>query len=48
MNRPTQHVNTDCLPSGRLRGLENELIALKESVDRKSREFALLLDKAIE
>jgi cell division protein ZapA (FtsZ GTPase activity inhibitor) len=32
----------------RLRALENELIALKERVDHKSREFALLLDKAIE
>ncbi|HEV2198455.1 MAG TPA: cell division protein ZapA [Bryobacteraceae bacterium] len=32
----------------RLRGLEDELIALKERVDHKSREFALLLDKAIE
>jgi hypothetical protein len=29
----------------RLRGLENELIVLKERVDHKSREFALLLDK---
>ena len=32
----------------RLRGLENELSSLKERVDHKSREFALLLDKAIE
>jgi cell division protein ZapA (FtsZ GTPase activity inhibitor) len=32
----------------RLRALENELIVLKERVDHKSREFALLLDKAIE
>ena len=32
----------------RLRGLENELNSLKERVDHKSREFALLLDKAIE
>jgi cell division protein ZapA (FtsZ GTPase activity inhibitor) len=32
----------------RLRGLENELIALKERVDHKSHEFALLLDSAIE
>lgn len=32
----------------RLRALENELVALKERVDHKSREFALLLDKAIE
>ena len=32
----------------RLRGLEQELSSLKERVDHKSREFALLLDKAIE
>jgi len=32
----------------RLRSLENELSSLKERVDHKSREFALLLDKAIE
>jgi cell division protein ZapA (FtsZ GTPase activity inhibitor) len=32
----------------RLRGLESELTTLKERVDHKSREFALLLDKAIE
>jgi len=32
----------------RLRGLENELNSLRERVDHKSREFALLLDKAIE
>jgi cell division protein ZapA (FtsZ GTPase activity inhibitor) len=32
----------------RLRALEQELISLKERVDHKSREFALLLDKAIE
>jgi cell division protein ZapA (FtsZ GTPase activity inhibitor) len=32
----------------RLRGLENELSSLRERVDHKSREFALLLDKAIE
>ena len=32
----------------RLRDLEGELTALRERVDHKSREFALLLDKAIE
>jgi hypothetical protein len=32
----------------RLRALENELIALKEGLDHKSREFALVLDQAIE
>ena len=32
----------------RLRGLESELTSLKERVDLKSREFALLLDQAIE
>lgn len=32
----------------RLRGLEDDLASLKERVDHKSREFALLLDKAIE
>ena len=32
----------------RLRGLENELTSLKERVDHKSREFALLLDQVIE
>jgi cell division protein ZapA (FtsZ GTPase activity inhibitor) len=32
----------------RLRGLEDELASLKKRVDHKSREFALLLDKAIE
>ena len=32
----------------RLRGLENELNALKERVDHKSREFALLLDETLD
>jgi len=32
----------------RLRGSEDELASLKKHVDHKSREFALLLDKAIE
>jgi cell division protein ZapA len=32
----------------RLHGLENELASLKERVDRKSREFALLLDKSLD
>ncbi len=32
----------------RLRGIEDEFASLKERVDHKSREFALLLDKAIE
>ena len=32
----------------RLRGLEGEHASLKQRVDHKSREFALLLDKAIE
>jgi len=31
-----------------LRGLENELMWLKERVDHKSREFALLLDKSLD
>jgi cell division protein ZapA len=32
----------------RLQGLESEFASLKERVDHKSREFALLLDQAIE
>lgn len=32
----------------RLRGLEDELASLKKHVNHKSREFALLLDRAIE
>jgi len=32
----------------RLRGLETELNSLKDRVDHKSRQFALLLDQAIE
>ncbi len=32
----------------RLRGSEDELASLKKHVDHKTREFALLLDKAIE
>ncbi len=34
--------------SDRLRGLEDELASLKKHVAHKSREFALLLDRAIE